>query len=126
LIAIVGSGSGTFNLMHIESGRRGFRGDAHLTISVPGVSPNTVLHHHARFSRDREERWSCASRTGLLLVPDRTSAKQPNARLDLSSLNRGSALDDAPQGIGDAYGRGTAAGGALQLEYPCRGLAAQP
>jgi hypothetical protein len=43
-IAVVGTGSGRFNLVHTESDRNGFTGDSQLTISVEGVSPNTVLY----------------------------------------------------------------------------------
>jgi hypothetical protein len=43
-IAVVGTGSGRFNLVHTESDRKGFTGDSQLTISVEGVSPNTVLY----------------------------------------------------------------------------------
>jgi hypothetical protein len=43
-IAVAGTGSGRFNLVHTESDRNGFTGDAQLTISVEGVSPNTVLY----------------------------------------------------------------------------------
>ena len=43
-IAVVGTGSGRFNLVHTESDRNGFTGDSQLTISVQGVSPNTVLY----------------------------------------------------------------------------------
>jgi hypothetical protein len=44
LIAVVGTGSGRFNLVHTESDRNSFTGDSQLTISVEGVSPNTVLY----------------------------------------------------------------------------------
>ena len=43
-IAVVGTGSGRFNLVHTESNRDGFTSDAQLTISVQGVSPHTVLY----------------------------------------------------------------------------------
>ena len=43
-IAVVGTGSGRFNLVHTESDRNNFTGDSQLTISVEGVSPNTVLY----------------------------------------------------------------------------------
>jgi hypothetical protein len=43
-IAVAGTGSGRFNLVHTESDRGGFTGDSQLTISVEGVSPNTVLY----------------------------------------------------------------------------------
>jgi hypothetical protein len=44
LIPVVGTGSGTFNIPHTASDRGGFTGDSQLTISVHGVSPNTVLY----------------------------------------------------------------------------------
>ena len=44
LIAVAGTGSGRFNLVHTESDRGGFTGDSQLTISVTGVPPNTVLY----------------------------------------------------------------------------------
>ena len=43
-IAVVGTASGRFNLVHTESDRKGFTGDSQLTISVEGVAPHTVLH----------------------------------------------------------------------------------
>ena len=43
LTAVVGSGSGMFNLVHTESDRGG-TADAQITISVHGVPPNTLLH----------------------------------------------------------------------------------
>ena len=43
-IPVVGTASGRFNLVHTESDRNGFTGDSQLTISVQGVSPNTVLY----------------------------------------------------------------------------------
>jgi hypothetical protein len=43
LTAVVGTGSGTFNLTHTASDRLS-TGDAQFTISVHGVSPNTVLY----------------------------------------------------------------------------------
>ena len=43
-IAVVGTASGRFNLVHTESDRNGFTGDSQLTISVEGVAPHTVLH----------------------------------------------------------------------------------
>lgn len=43
-IAVAGTGSGRFNLVHSESDRNGFTGDSQLTISVQGVSPNSVLY----------------------------------------------------------------------------------
>jgi len=43
-IAVAGTGSGRFNLVHTESDRDGFTSDAQVTISVEGVSPNTLLH----------------------------------------------------------------------------------
>jgi len=44
LIPIVGTGAGSFNLVHTESNRHGFTSDAQLTVSVHGVTPNTVLY----------------------------------------------------------------------------------
>ena len=44
LIPVVGTGAGSFNLVHTESDRGGFTGDSQLTISVRGVTPNTVLY----------------------------------------------------------------------------------
>ena len=44
LTAVVGTGSGTFNLTNTASDRGGFTGDAQLTISVQGMPPNTVLY----------------------------------------------------------------------------------
>ena len=44
LIAVVGTASGRFNLVHTESDRDGLTSDAQLTISVNGASPNTVLY----------------------------------------------------------------------------------
>ena len=44
LIPFVGTGAGSFNLVHTESDRGGFTGDSQLTISVHGVTPNTVLY----------------------------------------------------------------------------------
>ena len=43
-IAVTGTGSGRFNLVHTESDRDGFTADAQLTISVEGVAPNTLLY----------------------------------------------------------------------------------
>ena len=43
LTAVVGAGSGTFNLTQTASDRL-FTGDAQFTISVHGASPNTVLY----------------------------------------------------------------------------------
>ena len=43
-IAVAGTGSGRFNLVHTESDRNGFTGDSQLTISVQGVPPDTVLY----------------------------------------------------------------------------------
>ena len=43
LTAVVGTGSGTFNLTQTASDRL-FTGDAQFTISVHGVSPNTVFY----------------------------------------------------------------------------------
>lgn len=44
LIPVVGTGAGSFNLVHTESNRDGFTSDAQLTVSVHGVTPNTVLY----------------------------------------------------------------------------------
>src|SRR5262245_5884298 len=44
LIAVAGTASGRFNLVHTESDRDGFTSDAQLTISVHGATPNTVLY----------------------------------------------------------------------------------
>jgi hypothetical protein len=44
LIAVAGTGSGTFNLTITPSDRNGFTTDAQLAISVRGVAPNTVLY----------------------------------------------------------------------------------
>lgn len=44
LIPFVGTGGGSFNLVHTESDRNGFTGDSLLTIAVYGVTPNTVLY----------------------------------------------------------------------------------
>lgn len=44
LIPVVGTGAGSFSLVHTESDRGGFTGDSQLTISVHGVTPNTVLY----------------------------------------------------------------------------------
>ena len=44
MIAVAGTGSGRFNLVHTESDRNGFTSDSQLTVSVQGVSPNTVLY----------------------------------------------------------------------------------
>ena len=43
-IAVAGTGSGRFNLVHTESNRDGFTADAQLTISVEGVAPNHVFY----------------------------------------------------------------------------------
>ena len=43
LTAVVGSGSGMFNLVHTENDSGG-TADAQITISVHGVPPNTLLH----------------------------------------------------------------------------------
>jgi len=43
LTAVIGSGSGTFTLVHTESNRDAIA-DAQLTITVRGVAPNTVLY----------------------------------------------------------------------------------
>ena len=43
-IAVAGTASGRFNLVHTESDRNGFTGDAQLTISVHGAPPDTVLY----------------------------------------------------------------------------------
>jgi hypothetical protein len=44
LIPVVGTGGGSFNLVHTESNRDGFTGDSQLTIAVHEVTPNTVLY----------------------------------------------------------------------------------
>jgi hypothetical protein len=44
LIAVAGTASGRFNLVHTESDRNGLTADSQLTISVEGASPNTVLY----------------------------------------------------------------------------------
>ena len=44
LIPVVGTGAGSYNLVHTESNRDGFTSDAQLTVSVHGVTPNTLLY----------------------------------------------------------------------------------
>jgi hypothetical protein len=44
LIPFVGTGAGSFNLVHTESHRGGFTSDAQITVSVHSVTPNTVLY----------------------------------------------------------------------------------
>lgn len=68
------------------------------------------------------ERAPIATRRGLTLVPDDTSAERVHGMLDAVASERPArALDAALDGIAGRYGAPTATFVALQLEYPWRG-----